>query len=92
MKRTAACTALLALAWTGSVSADESGPYISAGLGRIALRKLDPERQAKYREQFAQIEQLRHVYEHPALVRRSVLDSVPEGARSPRTAPATDAS
>lgn len=42
----------------------------------LTLRKLDSERQVEYREQFEQIEQLRHVYENPALVRRSVLDSL----------------
>jgi signal transduction histidine kinase len=42
----------------------------------LTLRKLDPERQAEYREQFEAIEELRHVYEHPALVRRSVLESL----------------
>ena len=42
----------------------------------LTLRKLDSERQAEYRAQFEQIEQLRHVYEQPALVRRSVLESL----------------
>lgn len=42
----------------------------------LTLRKLDAERHAEYREQFERIEQLRHVYEHPALVRRGVLESL----------------
>lgn len=42
----------------------------------LALRSLDPQRQAEYRAQFESIEQLRHVYAQPALVRRSVLESL----------------
>jgi signal transduction histidine kinase len=42
----------------------------------LTLRKLDPRHQAKYREQFETIEQLRHVYARPALIRRSVLKSL----------------
>lgn len=35
MKRTCACAAWIGMALTCSASADESGPYVSAGLGRI---------------------------------------------------------
>lgn len=42
----------------------------------LTLRSLDPARQVEYREQFDTIEQLRHVYADPALVRRSVLESL----------------
>lgn len=42
----------------------------------LTLRSLDPQRQAEYRAQFESIEQLRHVYAQPALVRRSVLESL----------------
>lgn len=42
----------------------------------LTLRSLDPQRQAEYRAQFDSIEQLRHVYAQPELVRRSVLGSL----------------
>jgi len=42
----------------------------------LTLRSLDPQRQAEYRAQFESIEQLRHVYAQPALVRQSVLGSL----------------
>ena len=42
----------------------------------LTLRSLDPQRQSEYRKQFETIEQLRHVYAEPALVRRSVLESL----------------
>ncbi|HEY0681966.1 MAG TPA: outer membrane beta-barrel protein [Steroidobacter sp.] len=35
MKRTCACAAWIGIALAGTVAADESGPYVSAGLGRI---------------------------------------------------------
>jgi opacity protein-like surface antigen len=35
MKRTCACAAWVGIALAGTVAADESGPYVSAGLGRI---------------------------------------------------------
>lgn len=35
MKRTFACVAWIGLALAGGATADESGPYVSAGLGRI---------------------------------------------------------
>jgi signal transduction histidine kinase len=40
------------------------------------LRRLDPASQQAYREQFAKIEQLQHVYENPQLVKSSVLGSL----------------
>ena len=42
----------------------------------LALKSLDPERQAEYRQQFERIERLRHVYAQPELIRRSVRDSL----------------
>jgi signal transduction histidine kinase len=42
----------------------------------LTLKTLDPQRQATYREQFESIEELRHVYENPELVRRSIRDSL----------------
>jgi signal transduction histidine kinase len=42
----------------------------------LALKSLDPQRQAEYRQQFERIERLRHVYAQPELIRRSVRDSL----------------
>ena len=42
----------------------------------LTLKTLDPQRQAAYREQFESIEELRHIYENPELIRRSILDSL----------------
>jgi nitrogen fixation/metabolism regulation signal transduction histidine kinase len=42
----------------------------------LVLKSLDPERQAEYRKQFESIEELRHVYADPALIRNSILDSL----------------
>lgn len=41
-----------------------------------ALRLLDPQRQDDYRRQFESLQQLRHVYSNPEVVRRSILDSL----------------
>jgi signal transduction histidine kinase len=40
------------------------------------LRTLDPERQALYRRQFDSLQELRHVYSNPEVIRRSILDSL----------------
>jgi len=56
-------------------------PQVAAALedssrNLLALKGLDPERQAEYRQQFERIEKLRHVYAQPELIRRSVRDSL----------------
>ena len=40
------------------------------------LRVLDPQRQEVYRRQFESLQQLRHVYSNPEVVRGSILDSL----------------
>ena len=42
----------------------------------LALKTLDPQRQAQYREEFEASEELRHVYANPDLLRRSIRDSL----------------
>jgi signal transduction histidine kinase len=40
------------------------------------LKTLDPANEAAYREQFAELERLRHVYAEPELIKRNLLDSL----------------
>jgi signal transduction histidine kinase len=40
------------------------------------LRRLDPERQAAYRQQFESVQELQQVYSDPEMIRRGILDSL----------------